>query len=192
MAQELCEKKMFNAGVKAFGVALIIQGLSGILDPDNYAQRKAYYSAFNSTVSPNQEQLDEGTYLFEYFYYILSCLYICAGGSIITGMNVGPRISFGLIVTYTFIFANPYLQKSNFDQASVWILLIKQLGMLGSCMLIETHGKISETRQDVHFFSRGSSGANSSKNLNHSSGSISPGHNSPRRSPTYQNAVMKE
>ena len=146
-------------GEKAFGTSLIIKGLSGLLDTDNYQMKRAYYHAFNGIqegVKLNIVQLDEATKWFGFFTTLISLLFVCAGASVISERRVGPKLSIAIVLTYTWFFANPYHHQEAHDQSSIWILLIKNFAMLGCCLLLELRGRITESSQDVRLFRRGS------------------------------------
>ena len=142
MAQNIIQKALYSLGAKAFGTSLIIKGLSGLLDNDNYQMKRAYYHAFNWL---NITQPHEVTNYFSIFNLLISLLYVFAGTSVISGLKFGPKLSSVVIITYTCFFANPYLHQEVHDHSSIWILLIKQFAMLGCCLLLELGGKITKS-----------------------------------------------
>ena len=82
MAQKISQKDSFMYGKMLFGASLIIQGLTGMMEFDDQAE-KGYFKSF------------------------LSVLYICAGGLVVAEMKAGPLVSAITIVIYALVYANP-------------------------------------------------------------------------------------
>ena len=51
MAHNFSENALYCTGKKAFGLSLIIKGVSSLFDTDNYSMRKSYYKALSPVTS---------------------------------------------------------------------------------------------------------------------------------------------